>query len=440
AFAGLTVALLTVMTATWLQRVDLGLLAGCSVLGSVTVWRQAVWAEVYIGQAFFFVLALWLLLRARKTVAGWAAPGLALAGSVLFSPSTLLGVPGLLVARPRWRSLLGLGLAGGGIVLGVLAFVWRDYFLGPRGLFGADATSGGPIQAVIKEGVEVVFGVGALLPFAALGAWAFVRSRRGRLGLAVLATMWAPTFLFGERYPDVPVQLPTWLLLAPVLACGVAFLEDRLDGEGWGRRSVWLGPATLLASLPFLAIPFIASRSQSFAALETGFVATLLTGVWVSGALAAWLSGERPRVALRVVFVLWTACGLALSVRLVQDQNVGFEAYRSEVLALKAAAAVDYVAIGSWEQGILLEHYIYGRPYTGHTLNLDEWRRGEPEAVQRLQQALIQEREVWLLRSDPALESLLTEAGRTGRPFGPFLVYSPGAAPVGAKAGALEPS
>ncbi|MEO1370056.1 MAG: hypothetical protein AAFX50_22980, partial [Acidobacteriota bacterium] len=234
-----------------------------------------------------------------------------------------------------------------------------------------------------------------------------------------------PTFLFGERYPDVPVQLPTWLLLAPVLAFGAAFLEARLDGRRWVRRALWLAPSTLLASLPFLAIPLIASRSRSFAALETGFVAALITGVWTAGVLAIWLAGERPRLAMRAAFVLWTACGLALSVRLIDAQNRGFEAYRAEVRTLEAEAAVDYVAIGSWEQGILLEHYIYRRPYTGHTLNLDAWRSGDPDAVQRFEQALAQGREVWLLRRDPSLDSRLTEEGRVAEPVGSFLVYRP---------------
>ncbi|MEM1178902.1 MAG: hypothetical protein AAGM22_11205 [Acidobacteriota bacterium] len=422
ALGGATVALVILLGANWFGRLDLGVVAGLSLLGSVTFWRQAAWAEVYVGQAFLFVLAFWLILRAGRSWGSWTAPGVALAGSVLFSPSTLLGVPGLIALRPRWRNFIGLGLAGGGVVLVFLVFVWRDYFLGPRGLFGAAPTSGGPIQAVIKEGVEVVFGVGALLPLLALGAWSMLYSIRGRGWLFVLGVLWAPTFLFGERYPDVPVQLPTWILLAPVVATGFQALGEKL-ALGWTARSVWMTGATVLAALPFLAIPFIASRSRSFAALGSEFIAVLLTAVVVSAALALWLSKDRPQTAIWVVFSAWAACGSALSVQLVGDQNEKYETYRAQVLELKELAEVDYVAVGSWEQSLLLEHYIYGRPYTGHTINLDAWSSGDAEAVRAIDLAVTGGRELWLLRSSPALEARLAPAGLEPVRRGAFQVF-----------------
>ena len=416
-FGAATVGLIGYATARTTGRADLGVLAGLSLCGSSTFLRQAVWAEVYVGQAFFFVLALWLVLATRPVLAG-----VSLAGSVLFSPSTLLGVPGLMMARPRWRSIILLGLAGGGIVLSVLAFVWQDYFFGPRGLFGAAPTAGGPKAAVIKEGFEVLYGVTSLLPFLAAGAWALLQDRLGRYGLAILAAMWAPTFLFGERYPDVPVQLPTWILLTPVLIAGVVWLEKQLDGASPLRRGLLLAVATAGALLPWFAVPVVASRSQAFAKLGTELVAGLITLCVLAAALAFWLARERARTALQILFAAWALCGAVLGAKLVEDQNRLYLDYRANVLALGEQAAPDYLAIGSWEQGILLEHYLYGRPYSGHTLEINALRSQDGEAEQLFAQALERGQEIWLLRADERIEERLEGAGRSLRSAAGFWV------------------
>lgn len=424
-FGAAIVGLVSHVTSLFTGRLDLGVLAGLSLCGSSTFLRQAAWAEVYAGQAFFFLLALWLVLLSRPA---WA--GLALAASLLFSPSTLLGVPCLALARPRLRAIVTLGVAGGSVVLAVLAFVWRDYFFGPRGLFGAAPTAGGPTAAVVKEGFEVLYGVTALLPFLAAGCWALLQHRLGRYGLALLAALWAPTFLFGERYPDVPVQLPTWILLAPILVAGLAWLEERLVGATAVRRSLLFAGATGAAVLPLLAVPVVATRSQAFAQLGTELVAGLITLCVVAAALAFWLCRERPRAALHFLFAAWTLCGVVLGARLVSDQNAGYVAYRAQVLELRSAAAADYLAIGSWEQGILLEHYLYGRPYTGRTLDLAALRREDVEAETRLRAALEQGHEIWLLQPDDRLEQQLRGAGRDLRPAVGFWVASPAEKPA----------
>ncbi len=166
------------------------------------------------------------------------------------------------------------------------------------------------LQLFRKEGIELA-GYLAFLPLLALGVCRPPAGRRRGRCWPLVAAVWAATLL-GEKFGDVPVQLPTWALAAVFAALGAAELAEEaraaLGRDARARKPVGVVGAACLVHRRVAAL---------------------------AGA------GENRRI----------------------------EDYRRQALALGAAAAPDYLAIGSWERGILLEHYLYRRSYTEHFLN-----------------------------------------------------------------------
>ncbi|MEM6797632.1 MAG: hypothetical protein AAF725_26935 [Acidobacteriota bacterium] len=416
-----TMALISILTAQATGRRDLGFAAGFSLLGSYVFVRNAVWAEIYIFQALFFVLACWLFWRGVS-----ARAGVSLALSVLISPSMLLGVPALIVGRPRVKAIVVLGAVGGGLVLACLAFVWRDFFLGPRGLFGAAGASAGLAAGLIKEAFEVIYGVGFLVPFALAGAHRGLRSPWWRIYLVGILLLWLPTFLLAEKFADVPVQLPTWILLAPVLGLGLGAAEAGLESRGPKARRWLLAAGAASASLPLAAVPWVARRAQTFAALSADSLALLWTFFALTAGGAVIVAARRPQLAVRVLFISGTAIGAALSGLLVAQLNHSINSYRSTILALKEEVRVDYLTVGTWEQGVLAEHYAERKSYTGRSVLAGDLEASQPsQAWRRVRSAMDRGHEIWLFQQIPALEAELGDRGWSIRQLGRARVAKP---------------
>ncbi|MCG8456015.1 MAG: hypothetical protein MI919_07015 [Holophagales bacterium] len=400
-FAAATLALIFHATATVTGSPVLALAAAACLLGHLPFLRNGVLAEIYMMQSFFLLLAFWLFWRWGEKVVAAVASGLALAGSVLVTPSSLLAVPALVAGRPRWRPVVWVGLAGGALTLGAVATVWQEYFWGDRGLMAASGTRLSLKQAVVKEGFELTYAVGALLPFLALGGLGLLtrsregRSRqggdRGRAFLLVLAALWLPTFLLAERFRDVPVQLPTWILLAPLMAVGGAELGRRLAAVGVGRRYLVLVAAVALGSFSTAALPFVRGEAESFAGLPGRLEWLLAALLAIAGVAAAVLVRARPR---RASWVLWAGCllvNLCLSLAWIERERDEIESYREAVLSVEAESGERFLVVGPWSRGILFEHYLYRSSYTTRWVNTawlhgiwgDEWQRKAEGYLQR---------------------------------------------------------
>lgn len=201
---------------------------------------NALHAEVYAGQTFFLLLSVYLWLRRMSLTAGGSA-----AVAFLFSASTAYAAPFFILMRPRLRPLFQFAGCGAILVAGALLPVWHNYLFGARGLMSA---AGAPVDlglAVLKTGQDGFFGFFATLPFLIAG---LVACRRWRFAWAV-AAMGAVTFLFGEKFMDVPVQFPTWMLACVIAAVGVRTIATRTIG------------LSLAVIIPILAVyPFVPAR------------------------------------------------------------------------------------------------------------------------------------------------------------------------------------
>lgn len=421
-----------------------GAAAAVVALGHLTLVENWVWAEVYGPQTFFLVAAFLAMGTGRCVPAG-----VMLANAVLISPSSLLVVPALCLLKPDLRSVLRLGLTGGGITLVAILPVWRDYLYGNRGLLKASGVSVDLKMAVLKESVEMVFGVFAFLPFLAWAVWALCRRPGLRPLLLFLAVLWAPPFFVGEKFRDVPVQLTLWALLVPLVVLGAWQLMEQLGRE---KRPRW--PALWLTGGMWALIPlFLVARRQvdQLTAVPRDVVVVALA---VSGVLAGgWMLGAkwRPLPTVLAVLALAAAVNLTWVGRLVQEENEAIDTYREQVLELGATAGPGYRAIGTWDRGILLEHYLFRTSYSGTWINLAQleghWgEEDRAEAWSSWLDAAEAGSEIWLLDHYPdQIQRLEQKRYEFDSPIGPFIRARPLSSPAtndspgeGASAGELK--
>jgi len=354
----LCASLLFAITAFITRSRFISLLA-CFILVTTNVFaHNAVFAEVYMPQLLFFLLALHLLQR-NSPIAGGASYAL----SFLITPSALFGLAMLFPFRRNKKQLPRFIAAFLLLTIIIVVPHLSDYVSGGRGLLKASHAAMSADKAFIKEYREFFAGMLWYLPFLLAGCIDFMKNKMTRDWGIALFSMWLITFAAGERFGDVPVQLPAYAFICVIAASGMK--------------------ALLYASR---------HKSRLFAAAVCIYCLLALT---VSGVM----TGKH---------ISMTAARLT--------------EYRNSILALKQAACPGYLAAGEWTQGILFEHYLYGTSYTGLWLNTEclagEWgSRMREESEDKLQQALLAGREMWLLNYDAALFSRLTERGYLIEPF-----------------------
>lgn len=375
--------------------------------------ENAAQAEIYAAQTFFVVLAAWLWLRGSAVLAG-ASFGFA----GLITPSTVFLAPlYLLWRRPEWRRLLPFALAAGATVALPLLPVAREYVYGDRGLLAASGKAMGPLAILVKEGFEIGLGFLAFLPLLALGLWRAVRTPALRPFLAGLGAAWLATALFAERFKDVPSQLPIWTLGSLLAALGAAELVGLLASAPSARQRIVFLTAGLAAVLPVFGLLALRAQASSVARVSQGEIvaAAALVGVALILGYRRLTSGQL-RAAVGVLVVGSLLATFFVASKILLGKNREIDAYLLEVRALGERAAPDYLAIGSWERGILLEHYLYRRSYTEHVLNV-AWLEGgwgaerQESAEAELELALREGREIWLLGKVPKVAARLEAAG-----------------------------
>ncbi len=414
-FGALTVAAVGLLTRALCGSSTGAIFSGLFLATNYLFVYNCVFAEIYISQTFFLVLAFGLLLYAQP-VAGGLAFGL----STLISPSTLLAVPGLVVLRPRLRLLFKFAAAAALLLVLCLAWVLGDYLFGDRGLLGA--TSGGvDLKAtVMKEGLEIVLGVFVWLPLLLLGILELATRAPFRRFGAVLLTVWVFIFVFGERFADVPAQLSTHALLGVAVGIGVERLNRwwRLSEAGGRRLSMALLVAVALVPVAAAALarPFSGTLQRL-----PGFLPPVIAGTLIVTALgAAWLPRRR---SARLLFPLVLALiSGAVTLTLIRQQSEETVAYRETVLRAGKVAESHHLVVGTWTRGILFNHYLYGQPYHESWLDVQrlEGSLGEADqaaARKRWRAALAAGYEIWFLGDHP---EYLAEARRQNYHVEPF--------------------
>jgi len=379
---------------------------------------NALYAEIYAPATFFVLLACVLWLRTSPMTAGIS---LGIAG--LITPSSVFAAPLFPFLRPRMRPLLRFAAAA--LVVIVLGLCWhvRDFLSGQRGLLKA-VGQGLPLHhAILKEGRELFLGLFVYIPFVICGIVVVVKTKRLHpLGVA-LAGLWIANFLFGERFSDVPVQLSTWALLCVLGGVGVDMFS-RFSPSSVGGAGFWIpiaattviGTAAVVVRGIVRSDPNLAARMSRYlppteALVAFGFATLLYAVAAVVLKTCTRLSAVgRSSVVIGTVLAM-VITGTCFALGSVARTNAEILAYRNAALRMGETASPDFLLLADWDKGILLEHYLFRRSYTGrwicttHLFGLYQDLQRQTETWEDLRKGLRAGREIWVVREGRTLVS-----------------------------------
>ncbi len=395
----LTVALVYFITLIICHKRLAALFSGLFLLTHYIFLENSIYAEVYTPQICFLVLALLLWLLDRPIIAG-----LSFALSLLITPSTIFALPLFFILRPRLRPLLLFCAVILAIAVAAILPVYRDYFFGGRGLLKATNVSVDIGRALRKEGGEVFSSLFFCIPFVVAGLLElFGRKRFRPLGIALLA-LWIVNLRFGEKFADVPVQLPTYVLLCLVGGLGVHLLLRVLKGRPYAT----ILSAALLSVLMVIAILIktTGTLAEVSRLLPKWFLITSVLCA-VSCMLVAMLPVLR---RIRAQIILVGAVVFAVSINgfvafsKIAQLNKYHNGYRNSVIEVSNVTGPNYFLIGHWSQYILFEHYLFQESYTPYCdrINIRGLRRPaggqkQSEAHKKLNEAIAARRQILLL-------------------------------------------
>lgn len=210
------------------------LAAAALPLGLPSQLKGMLLSEVDVVSVAFVAMAFACFVRRKTLIAGllfgYAVLVTPLSGPLLALFVCLVTVQGaslreVLVAHVRRIFRFGVGAL---LVYGPpIAIVHRSYLHGPRGLFRGSPPAFSIPKQLAQSADFIIHELGYLLPLYVVGAALCLANRRAwRLGqpaLALLASM-AVMGAVGQRYGDVPVQLPNLVLLGvlPAIAYGAS--------------------------------------------------------------------------------------------------------------------------------------------------------------------------------------------------------------------------
>ena len=366
AYASLSIATLFLITLS-LTDSRKASFAACLIVSTSSLFASnAVFAEVYGAQLFFFLLAIAFLLYKKPVFAG-----ISYAVSFLITPSTIFGLVMLIPFRKDRSRLFRFAISALLIIIAVVSPVASDYFSGGRGLLKASRASLTISAALVKEYREFFSTMAWYVPFLVAGAIEMIRRGRYREWGLIIFFIWFLTLIAGERFGDVPVQLPTYALMCIMVGVGFQAVINYFRKKG-----------RLLTAAVYLYL-----------------------------------------------FVSVTYSGMSARNQ-IMNTSTQFEAYRETVYALKHAAQPDFIAVGPWTDGILFEHYLYGASYTGMWIN-KEWLLGiwgdakRAQSRKALKRAILGGKEIWLLTYDEFFFSQLQQRGYRITPFRTIFRASP---------------
>jgi len=357
-FGALCTVLIYLIACTTTQNHRVAFIAVLVLLTNYLFVVNAVFAEVYVPQLFFFLLAVQCVLLQKAIPAG-----LSFALSFLITPSALFGLPSLLLLQRDKRAMLQLTTPAFIVVLLALLPNADDYFVGGRGLLKAVRIDLALDRAFLKEGRELFNNLFCYAPFLLAGSVYIMRNKRLHALGGALISLWFFSFIFGEKFGDVPVQLPTYVLLSLVGGIGFQYLLDFRHGK-----------RTFITSTLYLLLIFCLS----------------ITGLF--------------------------------TFRRIEETRHTLIDYRDTAHEINQRAHHDYLVVGEWTQGILFEHYIFQRPYTDVWINTEwlsgDWgQRMQKASKTKLHDARASGREIWLLGNDSSLIPDLHEQGYVIEPF-----------------------
>jgi hypothetical protein len=358
AYAALSIATLFLITVS-LTGSRTASFTACLIAATASLFASnAVFAEVYGAQLFFFLFSIALLFYKKPVFAG-----ISYAVSFLITPSAIFGLAMLFPFRKDRARLFRFVISALIIIISVVSLVAPDYVIGGRGLLKASRASLTISVALLKEYREFFSTIAWYVPFLLAGAIEMIRCVRYREWGLTIFCIWLFILIAGERFGDVPVQLPSYALICIMTGLGFQSVINFLRAQG-----------RLLTAAVYLFL----------------FISVIYSGITARNH--------------------------------IMNTSARFEAYRETVYALKHAAQPDFIAVGPWTEGILFEHYFYGASYTGMWIN-KEWLTGiwgdakRAQSLQALNRAIRDGQELWLLKYDAPLFSQLQQRGYRITPF-----------------------
>jgi len=427
-FGALSISLIYLMAFTIFQKHIIATISSLFLVTNYFFIVNSLYAEIYILQVFFLLLALqcWLL---NKPIAA----GLAFTLSILVTPSSILAIPCFVILRPQKKALLRLGLTL--LILLAIALLPRldEYLFGNRGLLSVSRQVNVGITAV-KEGYEVIFGLFLYIPFILSGITEVAKQKKLQVfGIAILS-LWILNFLIIDRFRDVPAQLPFYALLCLIGGLGfsrsVYFMTTKTIDKV-AMKDLWLLSCTALVmiSLQGIAIKIGKTPAQislthislflpiSLFALVALYAVIVTLMVKIFGRVKLIYSS-----AILAMLILFVGANSYLSFTLVSKLKHELTEFRSSALEVERVAQSDYLVVGDWSQGILFEHYVFGKFETGYWINTEcllSDSRDSPkceESIKKWQNSIVSGKEIWLLGDYPSLVSDLRTSGYTVRP------------------------
>lgn len=375
-----------------------GVIAALIAATGAHLTTNALHAEVYMAQAFFVLLAIYVWFWERPVFAGAAA-----AVAFLISSSSLLTLPFFAMMRPKPRDLLWFVGTAGVISAAALLPVLDNYLFGARGMAAAMERGVDYKLAVLKTGQDLFFGFYVFIPVLVAGVVACWRVDEYRKFLWALGVLWLAVFTFGEKFVDVPVQLATYLLASAVAAIGVRAVAS-------GERFSLIAGAIL--GLAFLAgILLFAPRVPASYAdhIPDGVMLVVFGAAMVIFALAPLLMTK------------WMAAITILTIAVAGNLYLNWDREsktRATLASLAEAASEisqqrDALVVARWNTLVRLNWLIAEVPYRENAFDLDAIHGDYIDAdyQRRYMAALGANRTVYLLEPSRKLEQQLREAG-----------------------------
>jgi len=421
AFGAMNITLIYFIAFSISRQHNGALMASLLLLTNYLFVYNSIYTEMYISQAFFLLLALFLWLWRASF---WS--GIAFAFSFLISPTTAFAIPLFIIIRPKLRPLLIFGVAASSISGFALWPHIEEYLFGGRGVLPNIYRPLLIVEAVAKESRELFYGFFAFIPALIVGAMHVATEKRLQiLGIGIIS-LWLITFVLGEPTGIVPIQLFTYILLALLGGIG-AVGSFNISVTSLAARRPWLPVTISLLFLVVLTMMTTGTKAKIPGALALLFVSAVV--IWALVLIRsprASKGGANRRLPLAAGAMVFLLClNSLLTLKIVDETRQAMVRYKASINDMKQVVEPGYLAVGGFSEGILFEHYVFRSSYTGKWINT-EWLFGEgkwdertrAEAREQWQTALDERREIWLLNDNSAIVSDLNGANYRIEPFG----------------------
>jgi hypothetical protein len=319
------------------------------------------------------------------------------------------------VLNPRRKNIVIFSLIAGSIVLFVLLPHLNNYLSTINDKLNNDKLLG--IDPVVKEIWEIIPGFFFYIPLLLLGILRVIKNATIQLWGWAIFSLWFVSLLMGEKFGDVPVQLPAYSLFCVVAAIG--FCEQMRSSHPYS--DFWRGLRIGVCFITLLSLLIFGIVSIPTLVVFLFVVLLYLVSDIFPGEFSRLKSVPKNLFVVGTLALILVLNGVRVFERVNHDTEELVE-YRETILDMNRVASPNYLVIGNWHDGMRFEYYVFGKTYTGRWIDTD-WLRGswgaswEEKAQEQFQKELLAGNEVWVLGDYPEVFTKLTRYGYVVTPF-----------------------